>query len=323
MNIRTLLAILLVFAVQSGFSAAQEPDAENLAAMAPRVSLDNELIKSFEVSGVLDTGVKLRFRVLGKQPNHLAMWIMDPIDGTPVMVGIGDKATLYDPLASEMLVAHPIRSAFRLDVQEDHENLDKQGKPTNQLNFGFGVHSLKDEGEDKEDEQATGRIVIDIASIYGFLPRPLELKQELDRYMLSGQTDAGNQVVAVVDPDRKQGAFSRLELYQANSKNPFMVLDEISINQPIQDERFVFPVDRLKKSGIPAKEIKTEKIINGLLSIKRMMMAIMTRMVIIGEGQIGLKRRIEAMSSKPIDWDQVRENDAKYSPALKKIFEDR
>ncbi|MGB0292978.1 MAG: hypothetical protein ACPGIA_10415, partial [Luteolibacter sp.] len=143
------------------------------------------------------------------------------------------------------------------------------------------------------------------------------------RYMLSGQTDAGNQVVAVVDPDRKQGAFSRLELYQANSKNPFMVLDEISINQPIQDERFVFPVDRLKKSGIPAKEIKTEKIINGLLSIKRMMMAIMTRMVIIGEGQIGLKRRIEAMSSKPIDWDQVRENDAKYSPALKKIFEDR
>ena len=309
--------------MQSGFSAAQEPNAENLAALAPRVSLDNELIKSFEVSGVLDTGVKLRFRVLGKQPNHLAMWIMDPIDGTPVMVGMGGKATLYDPLASEMLVAHSMGSSFQLEVQKDHENLDKQGKPTNLFSYYFGVHPLKDEGEDKEDEQAAASIVIDVASFYGFLQRPLELKQELDRYILSYQTDAGNKVVAVVDPDRKQGAFSRFEIYQANSKNPFMVLDEISINQPIQDECFLFPMDRLKESGIPTKEIKTNNIISGLLSIKRIMMAIMTRMVIIGDGQIGWKRRIEAMSSKPIDWDQVRENDAKYSPALKKIFEDR
>lgn len=84
------ITIVLTFAAQPLISAAQEPNAENLAALAPRVSLDNELIKSFEVSGVLDTGVKLRFRVLGKQPNHLAMWIMDPIDGTPVMVGMGD-----------------------------------------------------------------------------------------------------------------------------------------------------------------------------------------------------------------------------------------
>ena len=300
---------------------AEAMDGEALCKLIPRITLENKEIKTFQVNGVIDyNGVLLRFELSGKQPDQVAIRILDPIDATPVVVGIRDTAMIYDPVSMEVLVGKAL-SAFVLRIEDDLEQKE-EGKPMpRRFHVGFLFHSIpKEDKKAKEDDDGPLTSEIDVASFMETLSRPMQVSKKQDGYVLTGKTRKNSKAVAYLTPARKGGALTRFEAYVAGEAKPFLILDQIILNQPIPESRFVFPEKKLMTSALPLKKLSTDGVINSVFSIKRLLRAFMARMVLVGVDDPRLKATVEKMSSAKIDWDQLRMDDGKSTAILKSVF---
>ncbi len=90
--ITVVVASILAISGSCAFSeTAGTPNIEELLRLAPRISLAEKNISTFEIKGTLDIErIQLRFIVSGKQPDRHALRILDPRDGMPILVGAGN-----------------------------------------------------------------------------------------------------------------------------------------------------------------------------------------------------------------------------------------
>lgn len=114
---RSLSIITSALVLLSSGPGVAEPqpvmDADALLKLAPCISLEEESISTFEVKGTMDlgaAGLKLKFIVAGKQPDQLALTVVDPRDKTPVLIGVGESSVFYDPILSEVVLGRAVSS---------------------------------------------------------------------------------------------------------------------------------------------------------------------------------------------------------------------
>ena len=182
------------------------------------------------------------------------------------------------------------------------------------MEFGFSSEKSRDK------KKIT---VIDIRSFFHSLVKPLKVTTEDGKhFVLDGVTEKGNRGVAYVTPSRKEGAYTRVELYAKDAKKPFLVLDEIILNQPIPASRFVFPEDKLLASPLRTTQMPTGQMIQALLSMGKFFRAIMARLVLAGADDTELKSTVEKMCKRPLDWKKLKEQDKKATIILRSIFSD-
>jgi hypothetical protein len=287
---------------------------EALLKLAPRISLEEKSIWAFEVKGTLDLdGIRLRFIVSGSQPNQFALRLLDPRDGTPILVGAGKSFMFYDPLASEVLWGGAV-SLFTFKMNPDDQN----------LTIGFGLHSIRNEKEGRGEEKPETTL-IDIHSVLASLRQGLEIRaKESNRFVVEGKTKRGGRVVAYVSPSRREGPYTRLELYESGGAGaqPFLVMDEIVLNQPLPAGRFAFSEKKLLASALSTRQMSDDLAIKATLSLDKFYIAVMARLVLAGVDNPELKSIVEKMSMNQVDWDQVKKKDEAIAITLKSIFRD-
>lgn len=323
LGIAFLLAVCPVLARGGDPASGGAPagsNAEALVSLAPFISLQNKEISTFDVSGTLSLeGLQLRFMVSGRQPDQVALRILDPRDGAPVLVAVNNTFMFYDPVVPEVVLGQ-VLSAFVLKVEKAAAT-NAAGPPEDNVVMGFGFHSVGD--VTKRDGAATTLTgsVIDLRSFFASLVRPLEVQTEDGRsFALSGRTRRGGTARAVIVPGRKEGPYSRVELCQADNASPFLTLDRISLNQPLPRTRLAFPKDELLASGLPTRQMASDGMVKTVLSMAQFARAVMARMVLGGLDDADIRALVERMSLRALDWDKLRQDDPAITAALNAIF---
>jgi hypothetical protein len=152
---------------------------------------------------------------------------------------------------------------------------------------------------------------------------PLDVQtKDNTNFVLSGSSKQGSKVKAYITPSRKEGPYTRVELYGPENDNPFLVLDEIILNQPLAATRFTFPREKLLASALPIKQFSNNAPVNTLLSIGMFVRGIMARLVLTDPDDSSFKSVVEKMSKRSIDWDELKRNDAKTGAILRSVFQD-
>ena len=310
-----IVSVNLIAACHHAFGETSgRMDTETLLQLAPRISLEEKSISTFEVKGTLDLdGIRLRFIVSGRQPDQLALRLLDPRDEMPILVGAGNSFMFYDPIASEVLLGQAVsRFTFKMDP-EDQE-----------LTIGFGFDSVRNAKATKGEEKPETTL-IDIHSLLTSLKQGLEIRAKEDHQLVvEGKTERGGRIVAYVTPSRREGPYTRVELYRSEvaGSQPFLVIDEIFLNQPLPAERFAFSEKKLLESALITRQISDELAIKETLSLDKFYRVVMARLVLAGLDNPELKSTVEKLSESKIDWKQVEKRDQEISIILKSIFKD-
>ncbi len=314
---RVAAGMVVAFALR----AAAEPTPDWLA-LAPRLALNEPGLKSFEVDGILQQDdLKLRFRVCAQAPDRMAVWLMDMSDGTPILVEIDRTVLLYDPLSGDVLMGDgsaslTLNSALSTNAPAAGEAEDRR------VNFGFyfDVPGVPAAGEPPQPPKLSATD-IDLRSILQALRPPLEAEDRGEgQWLLRGHTASGGTLEADVRPGHAAGAFARVELYQRESPQPFIVLDRLALNQSLPGERFAFPRARLQAAGLTVKPLAVEGKIASALLIGRCMRALMVRMVLAGlPGEDG-KAMVEKMTLRKVDWEELRRRDREVGAKLRQAL---
>ncbi len=316
---KTLVALIITASLIAGCNhvfgeTSGKMDGGKLLQLAPRISLEEKGISTFEVKGTLDLdGIRLRFIVSGRQPDQLALRLLDPRDGMPILVGAGNSFMFYDPIASEVLLGQAVpRFTFKMDPKDQ------------ELTIGFGFHSIRNEKE-KKGEEKPETTLIDIHSLLASLKQGLEIGTKEDhRLVVEGKTERGGRIVAYVTPSRREGPYTRVELFTSDPAGspPFLVIDEIVLNQPLPAERFASSEKKLLESALITRRISDDLAIKETLSLDKFYRVVMARLVLAGLDNPELKSTVERMSESKVDWKQVEKKDRAISIILKSIFRD-
>ncbi|NPU84437.1 MAG: hypothetical protein HPY65_08095 [Syntrophaceae bacterium] len=310
-----IVAVLLAVSCGHAFGeTAGEPDIQDLVRLAPRISLEDGKISTFEVRGTLDIdGILLRFMVAGKQPGRHSLYVLDPRDGMPILVGAGKSYLFYDPVASEVLLGKAApQFVLRMDSADES------------LKLGFGVHQPED-GKGNREEARPDDVVVDLRSVMAGADQAVGIaKAEGNRFVVEGKTRRGGRFLAYVTPSRSEGPFSRVEFFKAdiNAARPFLVLDEIALNRPLPDERFALSEEKLLAAVPAARRVSDDMTVKRDVSLGAFYQALVTRFVLADPANHRLKPVVEKMARHVIDWEQVKKKDAAIAPVLMAVFKD-
>lgn len=306
-----LVAVILAAGWSPAFGGASVGE---LARLAPRITLEDKKISTFEVRGTLDfEGIRLRFMVAGRQPNLHSLTVLDPRDGMPILVGAGNSYLFYDPVASEVLLGKAApQFVLRMDSADES------------LKLVFGVHEPED-GKGKQGEARPDDVVVDLRSVMAGADQGLGIvKAEGNRFVVEGKTRRGGRFLADVTPSRGGSPYGRVEFYKAdvNATRPFLVLDRIVLNGPLPEERFVLSEEKLLASVPSVRRVPEGVTVRRDVSLATFYRALVTRFVLADPANRKMMPVVEKMARHVIDWEQVRKKDAAIAPALKAFFKD-
>ena len=312
----SILSLILILAKDDAF--CESIDADSLMSLAPRISLKEETISSFRVKGVFNFGgLKYRFSVSAKKPDQVSVRVMDPSDGTPIMVGASGSLFIYDSIKSEAVLAEAIPH-FSLSFENESGSTIKP-----RLVAGFGFNGTTAKNKASDDLPSAYRTIVDIPSIVAKLTRPIRVQTDAtDDFIISGSSTNGGILIAHISPSRKEGAYTRLEIYPPKSEIPFIVLDEIILNQPIPAKHFAFPKEKILASGVKISTISDQGLINSLLSTRQLMLGLMTRLALSSGDNSEMRATVEELSMRKLNWAELERKDQKLSAILRPIFQD-
>lgn len=307
-----VLAMAMVVSCFADDKTENLPSAQSLINLAPRIALEEESVKSFKVHGAFDFGgIKLKFVVLGKQPEQVSVRIFDARDSTVILAGSTNGFALYDPVASETVLGDAVPS-FTLELEADKSGA---GEPPN-LTLGFGVYTKGSGNGDDPSET-----IIDIKSLLKMLTSELAVSVGKNgQFVLQGKTGRGNRAVAFVKPGRRLGAYTRVELYQVGKNEAFMVFDDIEINGEVSDRDLVFPRDKIMQSELKTRVLNADTFYNSAMLMGRLLRGVMARMVIGGVDNEELRKAVQNTTLQKLDWDKMRQADAKASVILRRLL---
>ena len=324
--VKISFAVLFMYCCAFAVDAENVHDAKALIGLAPVISLDEAGVSSFEVKGTLDYGsFFLRFVILGQEPDRISMWVLDPNDNTPILIGTGGSYMLYSPVASELLMWDMV-SSFRLCIEKSAADPDGLKDDEQKLVFNFFLHTHKEKKDYTEKDKTERQTLINIRPILETLLNSLKVERQPDgSYLLSGRTARGSGIKAYVDPGREEGPYKRVELFNADNDNtPFIVLDHVRLNQPISPDSFVFPRQKILDCGLKVKELSTEGMINTMISMGRLAQTFFVRFVLSGrEVDPQMKQAAEKLIPQGVDWDNLKKQDKEAGKILRDVFKEK
>jgi hypothetical protein len=319
------MTVTVVVCLLSGWASACEAasqttlDEAKLLDLAPRITLEEPGITSFLVEGAIYFGTwGWRFTAAGKAPDHVMVMISDHRDGTPLLTGADNDAMFYDPIAPRVLIGELVPQLYihlRTSEKEPEE-----GEKERTFVCGCALKDKK-EGVAENSELRRRSVLIDIASFLEGVEAPFSISsKDGEQFIAQAVSKRGIRIVVTVSPDRKEGAFTRVELYHKEETGPFLTLSRIVLNQPIPDAYFTFPKDALLSSGLPVTncpplDYETQENV----SIK-MLHGFRARDVMAEGGDPKVRACVERRFEQKIDWESLREKDQVNSTILKALF---
>ncbi len=312
---RVLALTVLIFitgcASHGTNSDADKALIEKLLKLAPRISLDEKDLSTFEIKGTIaDKQAQVQFVVSGKQPDQIALSLADSTTETPILAGADNSFMAYDSISAEVLLGQGIpKFVFSLE----NEGFDEQS-----VILAWGFLPIEDETQAETNIYET---VIDISSFLKCIPSYKVSTKDNIHFILEGKSKRGSRVVAYVTPSREEGPYTRLELYKPDTADdqPYLILDDIRINPQLPEETFSFPDTSLFRSILPTRRISLNDENHKQLSFQ-LWRAVAARLALTGEDNSESRKEIEEVWGESFDWKKIKKKDEKAVPLLKSIF---
>ena len=305
--------LLFLFGVECPPSHAQPlPTAEQLLPLAPHLSLQEKDLRSFRAAGRFDwEQVHLKFELFAEKPDRTALRVLDSRDRTPILWASGREFLFYDPLADEVVMGNGV-PFFVLRMEKESNPAREEDRGKGSLKFGFGIST--------DVTNAASGLAVDLRSFWINTQGAPEVRAgEGGILLLYGKSPRGGRVIAHIHPDRDAGPYKRFELFMPDGgKEPFCILEEITVNQPSKPGPFAFPRKFLLNSGLPVREIKPGEA-GFSLDMGRLVRALLARMAI--HGAEGIKPLVEKMFSRKPDWGALAIKDKRASAILISLSE--
>ena len=247
----------------STLPAESRPTAEEVLAAVLRQPLatTNPAIKSYEAEIEMGT-VGMRYSFWYQKTNGTALWVIDSHDGTPVMVAAEGTLAVYDTLTSTIFLM--TNKYASLEFKSKYS--DEPGKSS--VNMGAAFSS--------DPSGAEGEIRLPPPLVFSNFPPKLESKGEgvFEVRCTGGRKvpSTGESVTwsftGVTDWPAKDIPYRVMEMRGA----PFLNVLVKSVNQPIPEGYFRFPLQGLLTAGLPVRRLSSGDT-NEISQISSLMMA--------------------------------------------------
>ena len=301
--------LLFLFWVECPFSPAQTlPSAQQLLPLAPHLSLQEKDLRSFRVAGWLDLEpLRLKFELFAEKPDRTALRVLDAKDRTPILWAARREFMIYDPLADEVGMGKGA-PFFHLRVEKESNSAKEEDRGKENLIFKFGISS--------NVATAASGLVVDLKSFWLKTQGVPEVRAgEGGILLLYGKSPRGGRIIAHIRPDRDAGPYKRFELFMPDGgKEPFCILEEITVNLPSKPGQFDFPKKYLLNSGLRIRQIELGESAFPSLDMARVVRALLARMAIHGGEEI--KPLVEKMYFRKPDWNALAIRDRRASAIL-------
>jgi hypothetical protein len=300
---RSRSQLLLMAACLAGnlpsMARAGEPSAADLIKLAPVIDSSDRALRSIEVRGsIKGDSTHLRFRAIYRAPDQHALLLADASDGTPLVFVAERRMLIYDPVRPAVLRMEHARSTLILRSKGDAPR----------LNYSFGASTH--DGEPSE-------LVLDLRSICGLPAVEERVVEDANGGYRLFRTDAeGVTTACSIDPRRKTPCAS-LKVFPKGHLEPSVFIDRIEVDGALRDEDFRFPETARLAGKIAVKDWPGDGVWDALGEVPSMIRAYEAR---LGANHPGMRKSVRFAALKGIRWDQVRENDRKFSAVMKEIL---
>ncbi len=296
--VHILGVIILLLPFTPSLADVNTPSAESLITSAPRISLEEKDISTFEVRGTMSGDVSLRFIISGQKPDRYSLALLDPHDDTPIAVATQERLTYYNPLTGKVTVVKNMAPTFELSMRDE-----KGPEPGNTLNFSFGFAPPVEKRPS----------VVDIRSLLSI--GTFEVHANKEMLVLDGKSSRGSRTTAYFRQRGTHSSCERIELTPPDAKDgkPIFVLDSIMVNPTLPPQRFVFPEESLKTSGMPVAEIDNGPETSET-DMKNILAALAARAMMYD-----LVKNSE-LKLTVAEWNQLKKSDKKIASSLRAIF---
>jgi hypothetical protein len=285
---------------------AGEPTLHVLADLAPVLDSSNAGCQSLDIGGrnVVDATVSptLRFRALYRAPRDFSLLISGATDDIPLAFCSGRKALAYDPVGS--IVYYSENARFTLEVAAARER----------GNFGYHYYLIL-----PRNKEPNG-ILVDLRSWFSTSARAAEsglvqdkvVKRNASEFVLTRKFNNGYGLTFNVDLTQ-QCVYTAATV--SCGDKAFLALDRLILNHRLEDEDFWFPTKRQLSRVVRLKDV-TSDIVHGD-DLNRALDRAMVIRAILNRPAATEPDHVSALPG--VDWDRVRESDAKYAKALRDI----
>ncbi|SIO58929.1 hypothetical protein SAMN05444166_5863 [Singulisphaera sp. GP187] len=277
--------------------AAEVLSAGDLISLAPRISSSDEKCKSIEIGGYLKEkdDFYMRFQAFYQSPDQFAFFLQDAADGTPILYSCNHKVLLYDPVSYSVLLS-------------------------NDTNIEFSIMQIMDKFELSGDLIHTSKpckLSFDIKSLLGGSVRSSKVDLVGNgKYRLTQITERGNSLVASVDMS-VACPFQKLEIIDNKQHFTPICIDKILLNTPVVRDPFRFPSKETLAERITVREWPSNGLVEKLTGWALMMRACSIR---VGARDSELRQTLRFPGFSTVDWEKVKENDKKFSRALRELL---
>ena len=230
-----------------GLSLAEDPptaDQVLAAVLRQPLSTTNPAIQSYEAE--IEMGAMgMRYSFWYKQPDRTALWVIDIHDGTPVMVATGGTLAVYDTLSSTIFLM--TNKYASLEFKSKYS--DEPGKSSINMGAGFSSHPTG----------AKGEIQLPPMVVFSNFPKEFrpkgggayEVRTSCTRKNPKTGESFSWSFSAVTDWPTVAVPYRVMEMRGA----PLVSVFVKSVNQPMAEGYFQFPLQGLLTSGLPVRRI--------------------------------------------------------------------
>lgn len=228
--------------------AEDPPTADQVFAAVLRqpLSTTNPAIQSYEAEIEIGT-MGMRYSFWFRKTNATALWVVDSQDGTPVLVATEGTVAIYDPLTSTIFLMTNKYASLELNSKYS----DEPGKSSFNMNAGLANHP----------SGAKGEIQLPPPLVFSNFPPKLESKGKgvfevrcsVARKVPTGDVPVTWFFSGVTDWPAKDIPYRAMEMRSA----PYLNVLVKSVNQPIPESYFRFPMQELLTAGLPVRRISS------------------------------------------------------------------
>jgi hypothetical protein len=299
MGMRSILLLSSVCLASGPPARAGDPSASDLIKLAPAISSTDRSYQSIAVSGSMKgERIHLRFLAIYQAPDRHAFLITDGADGTPLILVAEHQMLIYDPVRPAVLRMKNARSQLML------RKVGNESK----LNYTFGASSRESESSE---------LTLDFRSTCE-VPAVEEraVKDGEGRYRLFRTCAEGATSVYSVDRSRKM-PYTGLKTFPKDSHEASLSIDRIEVDVVLKDEEFRLPDMARLAEKIAIDDPMSGGFMHGVGGVATMTRAYEAR---LGANHPGVRKSVRFAGLKGIHWDQVRENDRKFSTLMKELL---
>jgi hypothetical protein len=280
--------------------AAGDLTAEQLIELAPVIKSSDAKRKSIEIEGFirLNKEARMNIRVLFRASGQSSLVVTDSADGTPFVFSASNKTVVYDPIESVVIYYANSIDLFSFGASEDKVR--------------WSCFSGK---SDEKDEKSD--INLDLKSLLAMPYKTRSAIKTGDKtYRLALTSERGSTLIANVDLDRSC-PFTRIEMREKGMDEPAFCLEKIILDGDLGDKDFAFPSKARLAETLPLVDYSNDTLLNNAASWALISRATYGRLAILDPQW---RAALDPGNVAKVDWDKVRENDRKYSKALRELI---